>query len=48
MWEAPMDEEDERKEREDYAPYLTSIWGYLIIFLIIIPVVLYLGRQFGR
>jgi hypothetical protein len=43
-----MEEEDDRKEKGDYTPYLTSIWGYLIIFLIIIPIVLYLGRQFGR
>ena len=41
-------EEDEKKEKEDYAPYMTSIWVYLIIFLIIITIVLYLGRQFGR
>lgn len=43
-----MEEEDDKKEKENYAPYLTSILGYLIIFLIIIPIVLYLGRQFGR
>ncbi|WP_256440587.1 hypothetical protein [Phyllobacterium sp. 628] len=42
-----MDEE-ERKEREQYAPYLTPIWGYLILFLIIVPIVLVLGRKFGR
>jgi hypothetical protein len=46
-WAHPMD--DSRKREEDeYAPYMTSIWGYLIIFLIIIPVVLYLGLQYGR
>lgn len=40
-----MDEGD--KEKDDYAPYLTPVWGYLILFLIIIPIVLYLGHQYG-
>ncbi|MBA8876442.1 hypothetical protein [Phyllobacterium myrsinacearum] len=45
-----MDEEDDdHKEKEDdYAPYMTSIWGYLTLFLIIVPIVLILGRKFGR
>lgn len=39
---------DDKKDKDEYSPYMTSIWGYLILFLIIIPVVLYLGRQCGR
>jgi len=49
MQEKAMEEEDEEnKEKDDYAPYMTSIWGYLVVFLIIIPLVLILGRKFGR
>lgn len=49
MREKAMEEEDdESREKDDYAPYMTSIWGYLAVFLIIIPIVLILGRKFGR
>lgn len=48
MREKAMEEEDENREKDDYAPYMTSIWGYLAVFLIIIPIVLILGRKFGR
>ncbi|MBA8901070.1 MULTISPECIES: hypothetical protein [unclassified Phyllobacterium] len=44
-----MDEDDdERREKDDYAPYMTPVWGYLFVFMIIIPIVLVLGRKFGR
>ncbi|MCX8295101.1 hypothetical protein [Phyllobacterium sp. 21LDTY02-6] len=43
-----MMDDPERRERDEYAPYLTSIWGYLIVFMIIVPIVLYLGRYYGR
>jgi uncharacterized membrane protein YidH (DUF202 family) len=45
---AMAEEEEEHKEKDDYAPYLTPIWGYLALFLIIVPIVLILGRKFGR
>jgi hypothetical protein len=43
--ESMMDEGE--REKDDYAPYLTPVWGYLVVFLIIIPIVLYLGHRFG-
>jgi hypothetical protein len=39
---------DEIGSKDDYNPYLTPIWNYVIIFLILTPMVLLLGRVFGR
>lgn len=41
-------DESEKHERDEYAPYMTPVWGYLIVFLIIIPIVLYLGHLWGE
>jgi hypothetical protein len=39
---------DEINTKNDYEPYLTPLWIYVIIFLILTPMVLLLGRAFGR
>ena len=33
---------------KDYAPYLTPVWIYVFLFLILTSTVLLLGRVFGR
>lgn len=39
---------DEISSNDDYDPYHTPIWIYVVIFLILTPMVLLLGRVFGR
>ena len=39
---------DEITSRNDYQPYLTPIWIYVIIFLILTPIALLMGWVFGR
>jgi hypothetical protein len=39
---------DEINSKSDYEPYLIPTWIYVVIFLVLTPMVLLLGWEFGR